>query len=456
MNKLHYCPLLPILLIAGLTGCTGKSTRPDEHDSRKAQSHPLIGTFQAYRHTLDNGLKIIIVEDHSSPTFAYQTWYRVGSFNERKGRTGLAHLFEHMMFKGTKTMKEGEFDRILETAGTKGLNAFTGKDHTAYIQELPSDKLELIARLESDRMVNLVVDKKSFETEREVVHNERKLRTENSPNGLMHQALFELAFTKHSYRWPVIGYKQDLDAMSAQDAEEFYRLHYSPNNATIVLVGDIDRDEALAVIQKYYGHLAAQPTSGQQKIDDPAPASPRRKQLKLNIKIETLLMGYRVPETASRETASLMIIKNLLTGGKSSRLSRALVDTGMASSIAVYDWDSREPSLFIIRADMQKGKRAAKAENIIIKELAGLLKSPPDQTELERARNTLLLSTMENLGSNPEKADFIGRHETTGGGVEAGTLLISQLRSVTAADIQSALRKYFSPSSRTVVTGVPK
>jgi zinc protease len=215
--------------------CAGTPPKPENH------ALPFIGGFEVHRYVLDNGLKLMIVEDHSSPTFAYHTWFRVGSRDEKVKYTGLAHLFEHMMFKGTTVHPPGEFDRLLERAGAEGENAFTSHDYTAYVQEMPKSELDLIVRLEADRMVNLVVDEKSFKTETEVVQNERRFRTENSPDGTLTQILFETAFTKHSYHWPVIGYQEDLERMSAQDAFSFYKTFYNPNNAVVVVVGEAGR-----------------------------------------------------------------------------------------------------------------------------------------------------------------------------------------------------------------------
>jgi zinc protease len=238
-------------------------------------------------------------------------------------------------------MKDGEFDRILEAAGAEGQNAFTSRDYTAYIQELPKDKLELMARLESDRMVNLLVNDKAFKTETEVVQNERRFRNENSPDGTMFQELFELAFTKHPYHWPVIGYQTDLDRMSGKDAVEFYKSFYSPNHATIVVVGDVTPAEVMKVVEKHYGNLPAQQAPVRTLEEEPAQTSARHKILKLNMKTEKIIMGYHIPSIQSQDMPAIELLQALLGGGKSSRLHKALVDKGIATAVEVYSMGSK-------------------------------------------------------------------------------------------------------------------
>ena len=241
-----------------LPGCSSgpevKSAAPD------LNAVPLVGNFLVHRYTLDNGLRLLVVEDHTSPTFAYQTWFRVGSRDEVVGRTGLAHLFEHMMFKETKLHKDGEFDKLLEAAGAEGENAFTSRDYTAYVQELPSTKLDLIMSLESDRMVGLEVNDQLFKTELEVVQNERRFRNENSPDGTMYQEIFDASFTKHPYHWPVIGYQEGPRYDDLRATTHRWRstaLTTAPTTRRSWSSGDVKPDEVLAkVTQKYYGAIS--------------------------------------------------------------------------------------------------------------------------------------------------------------------------------------------------------
>jgi zinc protease len=448
--------LFVVLLTLALPGCATKTFRIGDRVVPEKEVLPFVGTYQANRFTLSNGLRLIVVEDHSSPTFSYQTWFRVGSRNEQVNYTGLAHLFEHMMFKETKNHKDGEFDRLLEGAGAEGENAFTSRDYTAYIQELPKNQLELIASLESDRMINLVVNEKAFKTETEVVQNERRYRTENSPDGTMYQELFATAFTRHPYRWPVIGFQEDLARMSAKDAEAFYQKYYRPSYATIVVAGDVDPDDVFSTVKKYYGSIASEPFQEATVEEEPRQSSPRRKQLKLAIQVEKLMMGYRIPGVFQADEPALEILRLILTGGKSSRLNRALVDTGIASSVEAWELEDKDPSLFVIVANLQVGKRAAQAETIILKELARLENDPSLAQEIEQVKNRINFGFYEQLNSNTDKTRFIGQYETMIGDFQLGLRRQEKVLATAPADVQNAIHNHFNPNNRTVITGMPK
>lgn len=422
---------------------------------------PLIGPSAVTRYIFANGLRLLVAEDHSSPTLAFQTWFKVGSSDEVRGRTGLAHFFEHMMFKETKNLKDGEFHKILESSGVVGKNAFTRHDYTAYIAQIPKDNLELIAKVESDRMVNLVVNPHVFKIEKEVVQNERRFRTENSPDGIMAQELFQLAFDYHPYRWPVYGYQKDLEEMSADDALQFYRAHYGPAQATLVVVGDVNPESTKEIVQRYYGNL-----SDISRVSHPIPAeppqqSPRSKDLKLNIQAEKLLIGYRVPGMGHEDNAALEVIKTILAGSKSSRLYRALVESGISSSVEINDFEEKDPTLFTIATNLQKSRKGQKerstiAERSISKEIKHLIKKGPTADELERVRNRAAFNLFENLGSNLDKAIFLGFYETLAGDFSYGLKLNRRIQLVSSTTVQSVAKKYFSLNNRTVIRGIPK
>lgn len=437
-----------------LAGCA--SNKPAAAPENPGQVVPLVGTFKVHRYELTNGLRLLVVEDHSSPTFAYQTWFRVGSRNEVPNYTGLAHLFEHMMFKGTKNHKEGEFDRILEQSGVEGENAFTSRDYTAYIEELPVAKLDLIAQLESDRMVNLIVDEESFKTEREVVQNERRYRTENNPDGMLYQDMFELAFTTHPYHWPVIGYSDDLVRMTATDARNFYKSYYSPNHATVVVVGDVDPGMTLETIKKYYGLLPRIETPEHLVPAEPTQNGIRRKNTKLNIQVEKLLIGYHIPALTDNTTPAIETLMSVLTGGNSSRLNRALVDTGIASDVDSYSLDDKDPSLLLISVNLQKGKKAAQAEVVVQREIDRLARQPITERELERAKNRLNFDFYEGLDSNYSKAQFLGHYEALTGSFEQGLVEHQKIQAITPDDVMTAAKTYLISRNRSVVTGTPK
>jgi zinc protease len=416
----------------------------------------VIPSVEAMRFRFPNGLRLVVIEDHSAPTFAYQTWYDVGSRDEEPGKTGLAHLFEHMMFKGTKAVPDGEFDRIVDEAGAEGQNAYTTQDHTTYIEELPKERLELIMKLEADRMRNLVVNDQSFATEREVVQNERRYRNENSPEGMMYQEIYGLAFTKQAYRWPVIGFAEDLARMSSADARAFYEAHYSPNHAVVVVSGDVKAREVRDLVAKYY--------SVYPRVDAPAPArelepeqkSPRRKTLRLNVQVEKLLMAYPIPAMDNEDMPALDIIQMLLSGGRSSRLQKALVESGIATDAYGYAADARDPSLFLLGASMQDKMKAILAEKVILRELVRLGNEEVPQLELERARNLLSFEFFSGLESNSAKAHYLGHYESQLGGVEKGLELHQKRLAVTAAQVRDAARRYFPSQKRSVIVGLKK
>ena len=453
--------LTRLSLILGMTATTalqmsGCATTATSNKSAHTTATWISGEKIVHRWTLKNGLKLVVLEDHSSPTFAWQTWFRVGSRDEQLGRTGLAHLFEHMMFKGTKTRADGEFDRLLDEAGAEGQNAFTSNDHTAYVEELPIDSLDLVASLESERMRGLIVDENAFKTEREVVQNERRMRTENSPDGMLYQELFGLAFVKQSYRWPVIGYARDLEQMNAQDAREFYDRWYRPNNATIVVVGDVRPDEILALVERKYGSFEAGILPDRSKDKDSPPSSPRFKQLEMNIQTDKLMIGYPAPEALHGDTPAILMLDAILAAGNSSRLHRALVETGIASSVYAYPLMNVAPSLYIIGASLQSQHHAAKAEKIILSEIAKLSRTPPTSAEIERALNQMEFSFFEGLNSNSEIANFLGQAETDLGGFEKEFEIRSALKKVTAAEIQKAASNWLREKTRSTVVGTPK
>jgi zinc protease len=454
------CALAAIFLFSS---CTHAPSKKAESSTPGVASHegnfeviPLTANFKAKRAVLPNGLKLIIVRDSSSPTFAYQTWFNVGSRNEVVGKTGLAHLFEHLMFKGTTHHAEGQFDALLEGAGAEEENAFTTNDHTVYVQELPKDQLDLIVGLESDRMVNLIVDESSFKTEREVVQNERRFRKENSAEGTIYQTLFETAFTESPYHWPVIGYEQDLTLMNAQDARNFYETYYSPNRATIVIVGDVDEEAAYDKILKAYGSIPNKPLVETPITMDSEQTAQRRKRLELNVEVQKLWMAYKVPAANSADAPVLDAIQGILAEGKNCRLDRALVDTGIAGSTSAGSLGLKDPGLFLIEADLQKGKTTLLAESVITRELERLKTTPVSAEELKRALNVMRFRFFEHLATAKGKANYIGMAELQLGSLEAGLAQEKALAEVTSDQIMQVANRYFDTSKLTVIVAVPK
>lgn len=451
-----------VILLASLASCSQTPKKPAIPGHPEVQTEgrfeviPFVGDFKVRRARLPNGLTVMILQDRSSPTFAYQTWFNVGSIHEVPGKTGLAHLFEHMMFKGTTKHPQGEFDALLEEAGAEGENAFTSNDHTVYIQELPKQGLDLISSLEGDRMVNLIVNEQSFNTEREVVQNERRFRKENSAEGTIYQTLLEAAFLEHPYHWPVIGYEQDLNVMNAKDAREFYERYYSPDRATLVIVGDVDPEKALRRVEKIYGGIPAKRIPDAPVKPEPEQTAQRRKRLELNIEVEKIWMAFKVPAADSPDSPAFEAIQGLLSEGKNGRLKRALVDSGIAVSVSSGSFTMKDPGLFMIEADLQKGKSALLAETVILREIDRLKNSPVGAEELTRSKNVMRFKFLERLASASGKANFIGQAETSVGGLERGIRLQDQVYDLNPEQVRDAVKRYFDTSKMTVVIAVPK
>jgi zinc protease len=438
---------------SGGTGAVSSAAPLDNMPASFISRTPWADAFQVYRYKLSNGLKILVVPDDSSPTFAYQTWYQVGSINEVVGKTGLAHLFEHMMFKATKNHPDGQFIPTLSQAGAYGLNASTSQDYTVYMQELPQKQFSLIAGFEADRMTNLVVDDQALKTELKVVKNERKMRVDNDPDGQLEEALMRLAYPNHPYGWPVIGFEADLDAVTAKDAVGFYEQFYSPNHATLVVVGAVAPNEVVGQVESLYGSYL--PKS--QPVLPPEPEFPSkivRETLRLTIQNEKLKIAFGMGSLVSPDKPVLDLIAALLAGGKSSRLIRALVNTGIATSVDADAGESRSNGLFTIHVNLQKGKHSSSAESIVLAELAKMSQAVVSQEELKRALIAQEMQYYQALESNYSKARLLGFYETVAGDFNLMQQQFDQLKTVTAEQIKQVCQKTFPADRRIVVSGI--
>lgn len=416
---------------------------------------PFIGKSKAHRFTLANGLKLIVVPTATKEVFSYQTWYNVGSLDEISGLSGIAHLFEHMMFKETKRMKPGEFDRTMESNGARDLNAFTSTDYTAYVQSLPVEKLDLVAKLESERMTSLALTKKQFDSEREVVHNERKQRTENSPEGLMFEELLRLAFPNHPYGRPVIGFEEDLNRMTIEDCKKFYKKYYAPNNAVIAVVGGVKPEKVLLAVKKHYGKVPASEIDRPIANPEAEQSAERRKEIKLPLQVEKAYMGYRIPPVTSDDHIALGVLATILSTGRSSRLYQALVDKGIALDIGAGPGTGKENSLFYVTLSAHAGKSADDAIRVLDEELAKLTTDLVSEEELERAKTKLRAETFVGLDTNSSKAHFLGQYETVLGDFVVAVKSMDNVVKVTREDVRNMVRKYFKTQHRSLVIGRP-
>lgn len=415
--------------------------------------YDFIGKQKLNRFEFENGLRLYVYENPVAPVFSYQTWFDVGSRDEVEGYSGLAHLFEHMMFKGTVQRPQGVFDRTMESAGARDLNAFTSTDYTAYTQSLPIEALELVAQLESDRMVGLSLTKEQFESEREVVRNERKQRTDNNPEGQMFEELQKIAFRTHPYGRPVIGWEEDLDRMTVADCNAFYKKYYAPNNAVICVAGDVKPAKVAAIVGKHYGKIPRSQRDATQVKMEPDQTAERVSILSLPLQIEKAYLGYKVPEAASEDQLALSILSSVLSTGRSSRLYRALVDKGITIDAGTSAGSSKDKSLFYVSYTCQSGKRAEEALNIIDRELKLIRENGITNEELERVKNKLRMEIHMGLVTNSSLSHFIGQNELTLGDIRHGIAEIQKIQKVTAQEVQSVVEKYFIPTNRSVVIG---
>ena len=311
-------------------------------------------------------------------------------------------------------------------------------------------------RLESDRMTNLLVDDEAFKSEREVVQQERRMRTENNPDGLMYQELMKLAFNKHSYGWPVIGYEEDLNRMTTADAQAFYKNFYHPSNAIVVIVGDINSDQAFELVKKYYGGIAKREMNQVVPEKEPEQIEPRRSTMKLNIQVQRLTLAFPGPDNTSESNPALDAVEAVLSHGRASRLERALIDTGIATGAGCDNSPGIDPSLFVCSVSLQDGKSAVVAERVILSEIQRLKTALVPAPELERAKNLVMFAMYQGLSTSSAKANSLGHMETQFNGFENGVRMLDLFMKVTPEQLMEAAKTYLKPEKRVVVIGVPK
>ena len=405
---------------------------------------------------LSNGMKVLLVEVPKAPVATVQVWYKVGSRNEVMGRAGLSHMLEHMMFKGTAKYPKGEFSRLIRKNGGTD-NAFTSQDFTAYFENLTADRVELALELEADRMQGLVLDRPELTTEREVVKEERRLRTEDDPQGALVEALFAQAYFSHPYHWPVIGWFGDLDAMTLDDLQRHYDTYYSPNNATLVVVGDINTESLLPTIKQLFEPIPRGPQPKPIATMEPEQKGERRFLLKREAQVPFVMIGYRVPNFTSENSYALDILDSILSHGKSARLYQSLV-YDQKSALAVgseYSLLQADPGLFYFYALVSPGQKPESVEDALHQEVKRLQTDPPTELELQRAKNQVEAAHIFEQDSNFRHAMLLGQAESVGAGWRKIGQFVEQIRAVTTKDIQRVARQYLTEDNRTVGTLIP-
>jgi zinc protease len=440
MNSQHYRHRSVLLAVLSLCLWAGPSDAAEPHE-----------------YLLSNGMKVLLVEVPKAPVATVQVWYKVGSRNEVMGRAGLSHMLEHMMFKGTAKYPKGSFSRIIRKNGGVD-NAFTSQDFTAYFENLSADRVELALEMEADRMQGLILDNSEFQTEREVVKEERRMRTEDDPQGALVEALFAQAYLSHPYHWPVIGWFADLDAMSLDDLQRHYDTYYSPNNATLIVVGDIKADTLLPTIKHLFEPIPKGPSPKTTLAVEPEQRGERRFLLKREAQVPFVMLGFRVPNYSSDDSYALDILESILSHGKSSRLYQSLVYE-QKNSLAVgaeYSLMQTDPSLFYFYALVNPGAKVEAVEDALYREITRLQNEPPSDLELQRAKNQVEASHVFEQDSNFRHAMLLGQSESIGAGWRRVDQFLERIRAVTAKDIQRVAKQYLTPDNRTVGILIPQ
>lgn len=397
-------------------------------------------------------------EDHTLPTVSYQVHFAAGSRYERPGLTGISHLFEHMMFKGTKEVGPEEFSRIIQAHGGT-LNAFTTSDNTSYYENLPAAKLELAVRLEADRLQNLQITQETLEPEREVVRSERKLRAVNTPFGLLIEQLFALAYEKHPYRWPVIGWDHDLKNLTLDDCLEYYRLFYAPNNAVVVIVGDVSAEEACQIVERYYGHIPAQPLPRLVIPPENAQRGEKRAIFKKVAQVSAFFSGFHMPGINHPDLFALEILCAMLAAGRSSRFFEKFEKPGKAvevkAEVGSPPFFSMDPGLLQIYAIASPGMSIEILEAEIWQEVERLKDELVSPKEVAKAKKQVRAAFLRNLQTIFFKGLLAGLYQIKTGNFQQIYGLLSAYEEITPPDIQRVARKYLNAENRTIVTLVP-
>ena len=420
-----------------------------------------VAAAQTQEHKLANGLRVIVKEDHRAPTVVTMVWYKAGGMDEFNGTTGVAHVLEHMMFKGTKTVPAGEFSKIIAAAGGRD-NAFTSKDYTAYFQQLHKSQLPLAFRLEADRMSNLVLTQEDFAKEIKVVMEERRLRTDDRPRSLVYEQLMAAMFNAHPYRAPVIGWMNDLENMTYRDAQQWYQQWYAPNNAIVVVVGDVESKQVFDLAQKYFGAIKRKTLPERKPQDEPGQRGTRRVTVKAPAELPYLLMGYRAPVLRDPEKDwepyALEMLAGVLDGSEAARLNSTLVRTEKLA-IAVdagYENTQRGPGVFMVGGVPNTGKTASDLEQALRREFAKIIDQGVSEEELKRVRAQVVAAQVFQRDSMFFQAMQIGSLETAGYSHKSIEIMLRRLQQVTAAQVQEVAKKYLVDDGLTVAVLDPQ
>jgi len=414
---------------------------------------------------LKNGLKLLIKQDHRAPVVVSQIWYKVGSAYENDGTTGISHVLEHMMFKGTERFGPGQFNRIIAENGGQD-NAFTSRDYTAYFQMLEKSRLAVSFEMEADRMRNLMLanpkfsekSAEEFKKELEVVKEERRMRTEDNPRALTAEQFNSVAFSNSTYKHPIIGWMTDLDVMSVDDLRQWYQRWYAPNNATLVVVGDVQPKEVYALAEKYFGAIAAQPIQAVKPRTEIPQLGVREMHVRTPAQVPYLLMGYKTPvlktlaKDAQWEAYALEVLSGVLGGSRTSRLDRILVrDKQIAVAADVeYNLGAWQEDMLTIDATPSNGKSIAELKQAIIEQITALKNELIKPDELERIKAQVIAHDVYQKDSGFYQGMELGIYETVGLGYQQAAEYLPRVRAITAEQVQQVARKYLNEDQLSV------
>jgi len=435
--------LLALLGLVALQPSTTAATRPAK--------------FNYTMTTLPNGLKVVFLEDHSTPIVHVELWYHVGSKNEKAGRTGFAHFFEHMMFKGSKNVEPEGHPSYISSVGGQS-NAYTNEDSTVFWQTVPAQYLPLVLWLEADRMGSLRIDEAAFKTEREVVKEERRMRIENQPYGRLNEIIYDHAFTVHPYKHPTIGSMKDLEAASLDDVRDFFRTYYVPSNATLVLVGDFETKDAQALVTQYLGRV---PKAAHEVPRDIPKEPPQTKEKRVTIEesweLPAVVVAHHITYDGHPDSYPLHIASKVLSDGQSSRIYKKLVYDKQLALAAFGGGNIIEhPNLFFAVAIVHPTKSPDETIETLIAELDRLRNEPISAAELQQAKNQFARDYIFSRESNKDKASHLGHAVVIHDDIKTADGEFDIFMNISAADVQRVAKTYFTPENRLVMKVMPK
>ncbi len=406
--------------------------------------------------TLANGLTVVILEDHRAPVVSLQVWYKVGSRNEQLGATGISHLLEHLMFRGTPTHGEGEFSRLVQERGGSH-NAFTAEDDTVYFENAAAPHLDLLLELEADRMANLTLDDTGFAAEKKIVMEERRMRTVDDPAAELMEQVSAAAYTAHPYGWPVVGWMHDLEVITLEDVKKYHQVMYAPDNALLVIAGDVTPDTLLPKVKSVFGGIPAGTPAQEVTAVEPPQHGERRISLKRPASLPIYVAAYHVPNLKNDDSFALSLLAVILAGSRSSRLQRTLVEDKafVLSADVDYDRTSRDPSLFALSMRIAPGKQWRDAEAALYQEVEKLKKQPVTDKELERAKNLVESTLIYGQDSLFFRALQLGEYAALGDW-SLIYKVVPGIRAVTVADVQRVAQTYLREENRTVGLLIPE